>query len=148
MGSYGWKKIWVFLSNFWGWFLQLFVGKKIWNSFKNIVGSALKSCIKICISFIYFLKFFKNFFWGENRLPPHFNPESVIQRGLYRLTGHPRSQGSHVVNFILNTVQNRSVIDSKVPRIQNIKVHFLLCTAKRKLERLQFSTSSSFLKCL
>ena len=36
------KWIWVFLSNVWGWFFQLFVGKK---EFKNIVGSALKSYI-------------------------------------------------------------------------------------------------------
>ena len=28
LGSYGWKKNWVFLSNFWGWFFQLFVVKK------------------------------------------------------------------------------------------------------------------------
>ena len=38
--------IWVFLSNFWGWFFQLVVGKKRFKFFfENIVASTLKSCI-------------------------------------------------------------------------------------------------------
>ena len=36
-GSKGKKWIWVFLSNFWGWFFQLFEGKKMFKFFlKNI----------------------------------------------------------------------------------------------------------------
>ena len=46
-GSKEKKWIWGILSNFWGWFFQLFEGKKIfWKNFKNILATALKSYIK------------------------------------------------------------------------------------------------------
>ena len=47
-GRQYWKKsFWPIMSNFWGWFFHVFMDKnKVWNVFKNILASTLKSCIK------------------------------------------------------------------------------------------------------
>ena len=44
LGSYR-GKTWVFLSNFWGWLFQLFVGKFFINFFKDNIASTMKSWI-------------------------------------------------------------------------------------------------------
>ena len=44
-GWHYWKKIGPIMSNFWGWFFSCFHGQKQLK-FRNIVASALKSCIK------------------------------------------------------------------------------------------------------
>ena len=65
------KKLGPILSNFWGHFFYVFRGKKN-IGFKKIyiVASALKSCI-IYLLYIYFFKFFLNFFLAKNRLNIH-----------------------------------------------------------------------------
>jgi hypothetical protein len=62
----GWAGLWnkkfgPIMSNFWGRFFQLFVGKKKKKNFENILASALKSCIEKKVNFLIFL-----FFWGKN----------------------------------------------------------------------------------
>ena len=79
--SYRWKAqekkwIWIFPSNFWGWFFQLFVNKKTFK--KTIVVSALKSCIKN------FFNLFKNLFWifeGVKVCHSRFNFDCNTERG-------------------------------------------------------------------
>ena len=54
------KRIWWILSNFWGWFFQLFEGKKkFWKNFKNILATALNSYIKWLLWFFFFSKKFE-----------------------------------------------------------------------------------------
>ena len=68
------------MSNFLGWFFQLFVVKKKIKKFENIVASALKSCIE---------KSLKKIFWGGKNLfflgLILFWNKSVIHRGPYSM---------------------------------------------------------------
>ena len=78
LGSSGSKEIkwiWVFLSNFWGWFFQLFVVEK--NSFFKYCSLLTKKLHKIN-----FKKFFK---WILNWLPLTKN---CIKEGFWAWTGN------------------------------------------------------------
>ena len=64
------KWIWVILSNFWGWFFQLFVGKIFFKSFKQYFSVCIEKLHKM--PFIIYFFSFENF-WKVEKIGYHSN---------------------------------------------------------------------------